>query len=91
MFVRIDSQKKTLALKVVIYCIVPLQESYQAAQAEIEELKRSVGVASKVGEVARLLEDRDRWQAKCEEREQISSRLKVIVSLLIIKFTIYLA
>ncbi|CAG5127449.1 unnamed protein product [Candidula unifasciata] len=63
-------------LKKIVHELEKMQEKYQTAQSEIEELKRSVTVASKVGEVARLLEERDILQQRCADYELTSQRLK---------------
>lgn len=64
-------------LKKIVHELEKMQEKYQTAQLEIEELKRSVTVASKVGEVARLLEERDILQQRSADLELTSQRLKV--------------
>ncbi|BFZ02506.1 hypothetical protein BsWGS_05545 [Bradybaena similaris] len=63
-------------LKKIVHELEKMQEKYQTAQLEIEELKRSVTVASKVGEVARLLEERDILQQRSADLELTSQRLK---------------
>ncbi|XP_005111831.1 ankyrin repeat domain-containing protein 24 isoform X3 [Aplysia californica] len=63
-------------LNKLVHELEKMQEKFTAAQAENEELKRSVGVASKVGEVARLLEERDKLQQKCEDYDSTVIRLQ---------------
>jgi len=63
-------------LKKLVHELEKLQGNFQATQAENEDLRRSVGVASKVGEVARLLEERDGLQVECDDRGAMVERLQ---------------
>lgn len=76
-FILTDNNELHENLKKVIHELEKIQEKFQTVQAENEELKRSVTVASKVGEVARLLEERDVLQQKYVDLEMITQRLQV--------------
>lgn len=63
----------------LVHELEKIQEKYTATLAENEELKRSVTIATKVGEVARLLEERDTLMLRCKEFEETSESLQVLM------------
>uniref|UniRef100_A0A2C9LGP4 Uncharacterized protein n=1 Tax=Biomphalaria glabrata TaxID=6526 RepID=A0A2C9LGP4_BIOGL len=63
-------------LNKLVHELEKMQEKHQAAQAECDELKRSVAVAGKVGEVTRLLEENDDLKNKCSDLQEIKDRLQ---------------
>lgn len=65
-------------LKKIVHELEKMQEKYKKISAEKEELQRqasAITIAGKVGEVARLLEEREKLQLQLGELEKTSGRL----------------
>ncbi|KAH9499163.1 hypothetical protein Btru_004304 [Bulinus truncatus] len=71
-----DTNELHDSLNKLVHELEKMQEKFEAAQAECDDLKRSVTVASKVGEVSRLLEERDALQERCADLQETKDRLQ---------------